>query len=143
VLGHGSPVLALTPLFNGIASRPGDPAYWWIYALLLSTLIPSVANLLIGSVSLTRGIPGISRLVLRQMRPDVTVPIFDRPWMAAVLTAQWAIGAALMLASFALLSWLASILIPETSTWFLDYTRWFAGLNLPGQAWALVSSVMP
>jgi hypothetical protein len=45
------------------------------------------------------------------------VPIYDRPSIAAVLTAQWAIGLILMLFAFALLGWLASILVPDVGTW--------------------------
>ena len=40
--GGGEPVLPLDPLFNGIATRPSAPEYWWLYALLLSTMIPSL-----------------------------------------------------------------------------------------------------
>jgi hypothetical protein len=36
----------------------------------------------------------------------------------AVLTAQWAIGLILMLSAFALLGWLASILVPDVGTWW-------------------------
>ena len=138
-LGGGPPVLPLSPLFDGIAAHPGDPVNWWVYALLLSTLIPSVMNLLIGATSLTRGVPGLSALLLRSMPAARAVPTFDRAWIAAVLTAQWAVGATLMLASFALLGGLASLLVPEVGTWFLDYARWVADLDLPARAWSLVA----
>jgi hypothetical protein len=29
-------------------------------------------------------------------------------------------------------------LVPDVGTWFLDYARWLAALNLPWQAWALI-----
>ena len=57
VRGGGAPVLPLEPLFNGIAANPSAPEYWWIYALLLSTMIPSLTNLVIGGTSLVRGLP--------------------------------------------------------------------------------------
>ena len=138
-LGGDKPTLPLGPLFDGIARHPGDPANWWVYARLLSTLIPSVTNLLIGSVSLTRGVPGVSTLLLRFMPVGAAVPAFDRTWIAAVLTAQWLIGLLLMLAAFALLGWLVSILVPDVGAWFLAYARAVAGLDLPRQAWSLVS----
>jgi hypothetical protein len=138
VLGGGPPTLPLAPLFAGIANHPGDPINWWIYAMLLATLIPSVTNLLIGALSLTRGVPGVSTLLLRFMPVGAAVPTFDRTWIAAVLTAQWAIGLILMLSAFALLGWLASILIPDVGTWFLSYARAVADLNLPGRVLALV-----
>ena len=42
--GGGAPVLALDPFFTGIAEHPAAPEYWWIYALLLSTMISSFAQ---------------------------------------------------------------------------------------------------
>ncbi len=89
--------------------------------MLLVTLIPSVTNLLIGSLSLTRGVPGVSTQLLRSMPVGSTVPPYNRAWNAAVLTAQWAIGLILMLSAFALLGWLASILVPDVGTWFLAH----------------------
>jgi hypothetical protein len=41
-------VLPLDKLFDGIAAQPSAPEYWWAYALLLSTMIPSLLNLMIG-----------------------------------------------------------------------------------------------
>jgi hypothetical protein len=57
--GHdaGKPFLPLAPLFDGIAKTPAAPEYWWAYALLLSSMIPSLVNLAIGGMALTRGIP--------------------------------------------------------------------------------------
>jgi hypothetical protein len=104
----------------------------------VATLIPGVTNLLIGSLSLTRGVPGVSQLLLRFMPVGTAVSAFDRTWLAAVLTAQWAIGLILMLSAFALLGSLASILIPDVGTWFLSCARAVADLNLPGRVLALV-----
>jgi hypothetical protein len=138
-LGGATPTLPLRRLFYALATHPRDPVNWWLYAMLLATLIPSVTNLFIGSTSLTRGVPGVSTLLLRFLPAGVTVTAFDRTWIAAVLTAQWAIGLILMLSAFALLGWLVSILVPEVGTLFLDYARAIAALDLPGQAWSLVS----
>ena len=40
------------------------------------------------------------------------VPTFDRALIAAVLTAQWAIGG-ILITAFALLGWLVAMLVPE------------------------------
>jgi hypothetical protein len=45
--------------------RAAAPEYWWAYALLLSTMIPSLVNLAIGGMALTRGIPWPARLLLQ------------------------------------------------------------------------------
>jgi hypothetical protein len=92
--GGGVPVLALDPLFEGIAAHPTAPEYWWIYALLFSTMIPSLVNLVIGGASLVRGLPGLPSLLLRKIPAQGNVPKFDRAWIATVLTAQVAAGAA-------------------------------------------------
>jgi hypothetical protein len=52
VHGGGVPVLPLETLFNGVAEQPTAPEYWWLYAPLLSTMIPSLVNLVIGGASL-------------------------------------------------------------------------------------------
>jgi hypothetical protein len=65
---HGrAPILPLGPLFDRIAKNPGAPEYWWVYALLLATMIPSIINLVLGGMALTRGIPWLSRLLLQWM----------------------------------------------------------------------------
>jgi hypothetical protein len=64
VHGGGAAVLPLPALFDGIAKNPGAPEYWWIYAFLFSTMIPSLINLAIGGMALMQGIPGLGRLLL-------------------------------------------------------------------------------
>jgi hypothetical protein len=44
--------LDLDTLFDGMAANPAAPEYWWVYALLLSTMIPSLVNLVIGGTAL-------------------------------------------------------------------------------------------
>jgi hypothetical protein len=133
-------------LFDGIAEHPGDPVNWWVYALLLSTLIPSLINLVMASASLTRGVPGVSTLLLRSMPEGAAVLTWDRAWIAAVLTAQWAVGGILMLTAFAVLGWLVAMLVPEVGTWFLNYARAVADLaatasrGLSGLVWSLASA---
>jgi hypothetical protein len=132
VLGGAPPTLPLEPLFAGIARNPSAPEYWWIYALLLSTMIPSVVNLVIGGTSLTRGIPWLSRIVLRQMPTNYAVLDFDRNWVALLLTAQWAIGAALGIAAqVALITLFVGKVMPAIGFDILDIVRWVSRLDLP------------
>ncbi len=139
--GGAPPTLPLDPLLDQIATHPGDPVNWWLYALLLCTLMPSLTNLLIGAASLTRGVPGVSALLLRYMPVGHAVPTFDRTWIAAMLTAQWAIGGVLMLVAIAGLTWIVATLVPEMGEWFLDYARWVAAIDLPGHAVALLKAL--
>jgi hypothetical protein len=74
--GGGLPILPLGPFFDGIAAHPTAPEYWWVYALLFSTMIPSIVNLVIGGASLMRGVPAVSSLLLQFMRANEAVPRF-------------------------------------------------------------------
>src|SRR6202795_1725838 len=72
---------------------------WWVYALLLSSMIPSLINLAIGGMAFTSGIPGLPSLLLTFMPAAKAVPGFDRAWMALVLTGQMFAGAFLGIAA--------------------------------------------
>ena len=123
VHGGGRLVLSLEPLFDGIAGRPSAPEYWWLYALLLSTMLPSLINLAIAGMSLVRGLPGVSALLLRFIPTRGTVPKFNRAWIATVLTTQVAAGGALGIAAQVFL-----VVI------ILGYVMPFFGLELLGMA---------
>lgn len=134
VHGGGMPVLPLRPLFDGIAATPGEPEYWWVYALLLSTLIPSLLNLMIGGSALLRGVPLVSALLLRFMPAGAAVPAHDRTWMAAVLTLQMALGVALGIAvQVALAYLLLGYVMPTAGLGLLDLCRALADLELPAK----------
>jgi len=132
VYGGGQPALALDPLFDGIALHPEAPEYWWVYALLLSTLLPSLINLMIGGASLMRGLPGLPSALRRFMPAGHAVPAFDRAWVALVLTFQ-VVGGAVAGALAQVL--LAVAVIVYVMPWFglglLDMARDVAAFNLP------------
>ena len=134
VRGGGAPVLPLEPLFNGIAANPSAPEYWWIYALLLSTMIPSLVNLVIGGVSFVRGLPGLPSLLLRYIPERGAVLKWDRHWIATVLTAQVALGAALGIAAQVFLVWvIIGHVMPFFGLELLDVARSVAAFNLPAR----------
>jgi hypothetical protein len=132
--GGGAPVLPLLPLFDGIAADPAAPEYWWVYMLLLSTMIPSLINLAIGGASLLRGIPGVPALLLAQMKPGEAVPGFERSWMALMLTGQWVIGIALGIAAQGVLVWVILFgVLPGVGFTLLGFARDVAALDLPSR----------
>ena len=134
VHGGGKPVLPLDALFTGIAAHPSAPEYWWLYALVLSTMIPSLVNLVIGGTSLVRGLPGVPSLLLRWMPERGGVLRWNRPIIATALTAQVAAGAALGIAAQVFLVW---VIIGHVMPWIgadlLDMARRVAALNLPAR----------
>ena len=87
--GEKAAVLPLDALFDGIAKNPGAPEFWWVYALLLSTIIPSLINLAISGMALTRGIPGVVRLLLNWMPEGRDVPDYRRPLAAIGTRSGW------------------------------------------------------
>ena len=103
--GERAAVLPLDFLFDGIAKNPGAPECWWAYALLLSSMIPSLVNLAIGGMVLTRGIPGVGRFLLNWIPEGRDVPDYRRPLAAIGLTVQMFVGAFLGIAAQAFLAW--------------------------------------
>jgi hypothetical protein len=130
--GTDARILPLEELFDGITENPGAPEYWWAYALLFSTMIPSLLNLMIGGASFIRGVPGLPSLLLRFMPAGKAVPPFDRQWLALVLTSQLFLGASLGIAAQA---FLAIVVIFHILPWFglelLDTARDVAEFDLP------------
>jgi hypothetical protein len=130
--GPDARVLPLDKLFDGIEANPFAPEYWWIYALLLSTVIPSLLNLMIGGVSLLRGIPGLPSLLLRFMPASKAVPAFDRTWLALVLTLQVFSGFVLgFIAQLGLAIGILFYLLPWIGFELLDTARAVAEFDLP------------
>ena len=143
VRGGAEAVLPLGDLFRGIEARPEAPEYWWAYALLLSTMIPSLVNLAIGGASLVRGVPGMPSLLLRFIPAQGNVPKFERAWIAAVLTAQVGIGAVLGIAAQA---FLAVVIVGYVLPWLgldlLELAKAVAAYDIPACVGRLVPSAL-
>ena len=130
--GEDARILPLHDLFDGIQATPAAPEFWWVYAMLLSTMIPSLANLTIAGGSLLRGVPWITALLLRNLPEHSAPPTFERLWMTLLLTAQLFIGGLLGIAAQ---GFLAYVVIGLVLPWFgldlLDLARFVAALDLP------------
>ena len=134
VHGGGTPILPLDLLFRGIAAYPTEPEFWWLYALLLSTMIPSLVNLVIAGTSLVRGVPGVSSVLLRYIPERGGVLKWDRHWIATVLTTQVAAGAALGIAAQVFLVWVnIGYFMPWFGADLLGMARDVAAFNLPSR----------
>jgi hypothetical protein len=134
VHGGGKPVLPLDTLFDGIAKNPAAPENWWAYALLLSSMIPSLINLAIGGMAFTRGIPRLAQLLLRWIPEGKAVPEYKRQPAAIGLTVQMFAGAGLGIAAQAVLAWgLIFHVMPWISLDLLDMARAVADFDLPAR----------
>lgn len=47
--GGAEPLLNLLPILDPLCHRPRDPAIWWVYVTLFTTLLPSAAHLLLAT----------------------------------------------------------------------------------------------
>jgi hypothetical protein len=140
--GEKAAVLPLPALFEGIAKNPGAPEYWWAYALLLSTMIPSLINLAIGGMAFTRGIPGVGRLLLHWIPEGRDVPDYRRPLAAIGLTFQMFSGAVLGIAAQAFLAWgLLFHIMPAVGLDLLWLCQQLAELDLPGNFFHLTGII--
>jgi hypothetical protein len=127
-------VLPLNALFDGIAKNPAAPEYWWAYALLLSSMIPSLINLAIGGMAFTRGIPWLARLLLQWIPQGKAVPEYKRQPAAIGLTIQMFAGAFLGIAAQAFLAWgLIFHVMPWIGLDLLDMARAVAAFDLPAR----------
>ena len=137
--GGGARILVLADLFVGIRSHPAAPEYWWAYAVLLSTMIPSLTNLMIGGASLMRGVPGLPSLLLRFMPAGKAVPAFERGWISLVLTLQIVAGVILGLSLQLLLALGVLVYImPWLGFELLDMADGVAALDLPARLGQIV-----
>ena len=126
------------PLLDGIANNPAAPQYWWLYGLLLFALVPSIANLVIGGLSLSRGIPLITNYVRQQMseRPNA-----NRTWIALLLTAQDLFGVVAGVGVQAILIFfMLGSLLPRLGTSVFALDRWLVDLHLPSLFMSLVTN---
>lgn len=130
----GASSLDLDQLLAGIEQQPTAPEYWWVYALLLSTMIPSLVNLMIGGASLMRGVPGLPALLLRFMPAGKAVASFERTWLALVLTVQVFLGALLgTVAQAVLVAGIMFCVMPWIGLGLLELARDLAAFDLPLQ----------
>jgi hypothetical protein len=132
--GDRAVVLPLHELIDGIAQNPAEPEYWWLYALLLSTMISSLINLAIGGVALTRGIPWLARLVVQWIPKDGVLPDYKRQPLAIGLTVEMVSGVVLGIVAQAVLAWgLLFHLMPRLGLNLLDMARAVAGFDAPAR----------
>jgi hypothetical protein len=121
-------------LFNDLAANPTAAQHWWLYALLLSTMIPSLINLVIGGTSLARGVPGLPRLLLGAIPARGGVLRWDRHWIATILTTQVFAGAALGIAAQVFLAVvIIGYIMPRLGGDLLGLARDVAAFNFPAR----------
>jgi hypothetical protein len=106
VHGGGTPVFPpMRDFLDAIKADPGNQDYWWIYAILFSTMLPSLMNLFIVGVSLARGMSGVSSWLMSKVREGEAVPAYDRVLVAIALALQGVAGLAIAVLAQGFLLW--------------------------------------
>ncbi|MDR3435831.1 hypothetical protein [Telmatospirillum sp.] len=132
--GPDASILDVRDLLAGIAKTPGEPEFYWVYALLLSTLLPSMINLMIGAASFIRGVPGLSHWLLARMPEGHGVAKHDRAIVATLLTLQLTIGFAIGIAlQVAIVYGLVFHALPVIRLDLLDIATRLADADQPGR----------
>jgi hypothetical protein len=110
-----------------LRDSPRDPKFWWIYATLFSTMLPSIANLFIAGFSFLRGLPQSRAFLLRVMRPGETMPVGRRFSTALILTLQGAVAVLFALGAQGLLAYgVLWRFLPWLGADILDIAAWAA-----------------
>jgi len=136
VLGGGQPILVADRVLAALAdpSRRSAPEYWWLYAMLFSTLIPSIANAMLGTLSLFRGLPGLHAYLGKKMPGDGAILDIDREWMAFLLGFQLVFCTALGLALFPILIWaILTLEIPIVGLSLVPMLQAIETADVPGK----------
>jgi hypothetical protein len=110
------------------------PQYWWIYATLFSTFIPSFLNLLVGSVAIVRGITPITSWTLKKLPQNAAITplwLFMMPPVLAGLRTFTIILAAGALGGLVYL--LAAVILPLFGLGLLDILTVLADADWPAQ----------
>ena len=111
-----------------------SPQYWWLYAMLFSTLIPSMANVALGALSVMRGIPGLHQRLAARMPARRAVLGSERLWIALVLAGQATLSALIGFAAMIGLLWLILLLeLPVLGLGLLSMLEGLADVDLPGR----------
>ena len=69
IAGGGEQVLNIRQLLDDLRDNPGHSSLWWVYVTIFTTYIPSMFNLVLGGLSVVRGIPGINGWISAKVLP--------------------------------------------------------------------------
>lgn len=107
-IGGGEKARVLPPMqfyLAALRTEPQAPEFWWVYATLFSTMLPSVINLFIAGFSFLRGLPILRDFLLGVMRENETMPAAHRFAAALILTLQGSFAVVFAVGAQALLAW--------------------------------------
>jgi hypothetical protein len=129
VLGGGEPIVDLGTLLLGIRLAPGSPEYWWIYAMLLTTVVPTLIHLIIAGIAgmLWLGHVPFFETWRHRLAKQVVNDTDARVWATIYLTAVLVLGAGLPMVLL-WLGWQGLTALADWNAlpWLLDLLGWIA-----------------
>ena len=132
--GAKARILPLGPLFESLETQPAAYENWWVWLLLFSSMIPSFLNLCIASASFLRGLPVLNDWALARLPQGKAMREDHRYGLAAVLTGQVVVGAALAGVAFYLaLAWFVPVVLPAFGDWLRQLSLEVAAYNAPAR----------
>jgi len=130
--GASAAILPLDAVFDDLQNNPWQWHLSWLYALLLTTILPSLINCTIACFAFFRALPWSTRYLLKHMPEHGKVRAPNQ--LAIILAAQWAFGFVLGLGALALLLWgLVLHVLPAVGIELLAIVRSAVALNIPQQ----------
>jgi hypothetical protein len=136
---NGYEILPLDSLFDGITTHPRSPEYWWVYFLLVSSMLPSLINLMIGGICLARGVPWLNSWVIRRIPDGRSVHQIDRRLISLALTGQDFMGAALGIGAQAFFVWIVILkIMPLLRVNLLEMSKAVVSADIPQLLWRVV-----
>jgi hypothetical protein len=88
-----NPVIRVEEILQRLRCKPTSYSNMWIYVSVLSTLVPSVINIMIGSASLCREFGPLARLISTKTERAPQLDSSTILWISAALSAQYICGA--------------------------------------------------
>jgi hypothetical protein len=134
--------LSLPALFHRLDTAPLASDNWWLYATLLTTLIPSTINLALGSLSWLRGLDWLNGRLLQHMHAGRAVALMYRPGIVITLTAQVVAGYIFaIVAQIGVFAALIGYVVPHIGLDLRDIAEALYAWDLPRAAWRLFFAV--
>lgn len=126
--GGGVAIVDLDALLTGIRETPGDPTYYWIYLMLLTTVVPTVLHAFVAALALVNwaGQAPVLATWRAKAAEDLGQDVHQR-WAATTYLSLVPVAALVLAGS---LVWL--MLLALSNDWVLggliSWLTWFAGV---------------
>ena len=128
-----APLLDLSSLFNDLRTPARRDDYWWLYAMLFSTLVPTLLHLAVSLWSLTALIPAWIKTWTADQLPNIQDSGWTRLRVEGALTLMATVTVVVPLLLTVLIGSCLYHFYPEVGRGYLWLFEWFAQLIGAGE----------